>query len=103
MARGQITVETTQLDSVAEKVEGYADSYLREYTSLYSLVTDMQSAWAGVDNTAYTAQIEGFKDDFQKMEKLMRDYAAFLKQTAAKYRAAQADIKTQAQQLATNA
>lgn len=103
MARGQITVETSQLDAAAQKVEGFADNYLSEYTALYTLVNEMQAAWSGTDNTAYTTQIEGFKDDFQKMEKLMREYATFLKESAAKYRAAQADIKSKAQQLATNA
>lgn len=103
MARGQIIVETSQLDAASQKVEGLADKYLSEYTSLYSLISEMQSAWAGADNTAYTTQIEGFKDDFQKMEALMRDYATFLKNTAAKYRSTQSDIKSKAQQLATNA
>lgn len=103
MGLGQIVVETSQLDAVAQKVDGLADKYLSEYTALYTYVTEMQSAWAGTDNTAYTTQIEGFKDDFQRMENLMREYATFLKETAAKYRATQADIKSKAQQLATNA
>ena len=103
MARGQIIVETTQLDAAAQKVDALANKYLSEYTNLYRLVSEMQTAWAGTDNTAYTTQIEGFKDDFQKMEALMHDYATFLKETAAKYRATQIDIKTKAQQLATNA
>lgn len=103
MARGQIIVETTQLDAAAQKVDDLADKYLAEYTALYNAVTEMQSAWSGVDNTAYTNQIGGFKDDFQRMENLMREYSSFLKETANKYRATQADIKTKAQQLATNA
>lgn len=103
MARGQIIVETSQLDTIATNVSDLADKYLAEYTALYKHVSEMQSAWAGADNTAYTTQIEGFKDDFQRMESLMREYASFLKDTASKYRATQADIKSKAQQLQTNA
>ena len=55
MGLGQIVVETSQLDAVAQKVDGLADKYLSEYTALYTYVTEMQSAWAGTDNTAYTS------------------------------------------------
>ena len=103
MARGQIIVETSQLDAISTNVSDLADKYSAEYTTLYKLVSEMQSAWSGVDNTAYTTQIEGFKDDFQKMEALMREYASFLKDTASKYRETQASIISKAQQLQTNA
>lgn len=103
MARGQIIVETSQLDSISTSVSDLADKYLSEYTALYTAVSEMQSAWAGTDNTAYTTQIEGFKDDFQRMEAIMREYASFLKDTANKYRTTQSEIKAKAQQLATNA
>lgn len=103
MARGQIIVDTTQLESVSTKVKDLADKYLAEYTALYNHVQEMQQAWSGTDNAAYTAQIEGFKDDFVKMEGLMREYAEFLESVVTNYRATQDDIKTRAQQLATNA
>lgn len=103
MARGQIIVETSQLDTISTSVSELADKYLAEYTALYTAVSEMQSAWAGTDNTAYTTQIEGFKDDFQKMETLMREYSSFLKDTANRYRTTQSDIKTKAQQLSVNA
>ncbi len=103
MSLGKIIVETSQLDAAAQKVDELADKYSSEYTALYTAVTEMQSSWAGTDNTAYTTQIEGFKDDFQRMEQLMRDYATFLRESAKKYRETQSEIKTKAQQLTTNA
>lgn len=68
MARGQIVVETTQLDSAAGRVEDLANTYNTNYTALFATIQEMQNAWAGVDNTAFTNQIEGFRDDFQRME-----------------------------------
>ncbi len=103
MARGQIIVETTQLDTAAGKVEELATNYFEEYTKLYELVTELQNAWAGADNTAYTNQINEFKDDFQRMKNLMDDYAQFLRETAAKYRSVQEEIKTGAQKLQIDA
>ncbi|MDE6209403.1 MAG: WXG100 family type VII secretion target [Lachnospiraceae bacterium] len=103
MARGKIIVDTAKLDTIAKRVKSLADNYKTEYTKLYSHVSEMQSSWAGADNQAYTAQINGFKDDFQKMENIMRDYAGFLTKTAQKYRATQSDIKAKAKQLAKDA
>ncbi len=99
MARGQIIADTTRLDSTAQSVITLADNYHQEYFALFSSVQQLQSTWEGVDNKAFTEQIEGFRDDFQRMEQLMRDYAEFLKKTAATYRQAQSEIVNAAQTL----
>ena len=99
MARGQTIVETSQLDTTAANIEGLADTYNKNYMALFTAVQEMQAAWAGKDNTAYTTQIEGFRDDFQRMEQLMREYASFLKKSAAAYRQTQADIEAKARTL----
>ena len=89
---GLITVETERLDAVANQVEGYADDYKRAYNDLFTIVKDMKEAWDGKDNVAFTNQIEGFRNDFEKMEKLMRDYAEYLHKCAKTYRDTQDDI-----------
>ena len=99
MARGQIVVETSQLDSAAGRVEDLANTYNTNYNALFSTVQELQNAWSGVDNTAFTNQIEGFRDDFQRMEKLMRDYAAYLRKSAATYRDTQNSIAQSAKTL----
>ena len=70
MARGQIIVETSQLDSAAGRVEDLANTYKTNYNGLFSTVQALQNSWSGTDNTAFTNQIEGFRDDFQRMEQL---------------------------------
>lgn len=67
MAQGKIIVETAQLDAASAKVGELAGIYKGEYEKLYKLVEELQASWAGADNTAYTTQIEGFRDDFEKM------------------------------------
>lgn len=99
MARGQIVVETGQLDSAAGRVEDLANTYNSTYTALFSTVQDLQNAWSGVDNTTFTNQIEGFRDDFQRMEKLMREYATYLRKSAAAYRDTQNSIAQSAKNL----
>lgn len=103
MAQGKIIVETAQLDAASAKVGELAGTYKGEYEKLYKLVEKLQASWAGADNTAYTTQIEGFRDDFEKMYTLMTDYSDFLKTTAKRYRDTQDERKTAAAKLRTNA
>lgn len=98
MARGQIVVDTSRLDSTAAQVDKLADSYESEYIALFGTVKDIRE-WGGKDNEAFTTQIEGFRDDFQRMTQLMRDYAAFLRKAAAAYRETQDNIASQAKTL----
>lgn len=99
MARGQISVETAQLDSTATQIDGLADSYNSSYTTLFNTVQELRNAWEGRDNVAFTSQIEGFRDDFQRMEQLMREYSAFLKKSANAYRETQSNIENSARML----
>lgn len=99
MPRGQIVVETSQLDSTAGRVDQLASTYESEYNALFSLVADMKSAWEGEDNVAFTNQIEGFRDDFQRMTRLMRDYADYLRKAAQTYRDTQDAVAAQARTL----
>ena len=99
MARGQIIVETSQLDTTANQVDQLANDYESEYNALFSTVQDLQNAWAGEDNVAFTTQIEGFRDDFQRMTQLMRDYAAYLRKAAAAYRETRGNVVSQAKTL----
>ena len=54
MAQGKIVVETSRLDSTAAQVERLADQYQSEYGSLFGTVRDLQNAWSGEDNVAFT-------------------------------------------------
>lgn len=99
MAQGKIIVDTSRLDSAASTVEGKADIYNTNYTKLYQLVQNLKTSFDGADYQAFSTQIEGFRDDFQRMEKLMRDYAAYLRKTAATYRETQSSIAAEAKRL----
>ena len=99
MARGKIVVETARLDQTAARVEELAGTYNSTYMKLFQTVQEMQSAWSGEDNVAFTNQIEGFRDDFQRMEQLMKDYAAYIRKVAASYRDTQDSVTASAKTL----
>ncbi|MBD7910194.1 MULTISPECIES: WXG100 family type VII secretion target [Clostridium] len=94
-----ITVDPSKLESAAAKMEQEAADYTRIYTQLFSEVDSMGTDWQGADNIAYTSQIKGFLDDFEKMKKLMEDYATFLRNSAMTYKNTQNEVLTQAKGL----
>ena len=98
MARN-IQVTPEQLESTAGRIEGLAADYKTQYDQLYSETNAMRSTWNGKDNVAFTDQIAGFKDDFEKMHTLMLNYADFLRKSAKAYRDTQDTVVTEARKL----
>lgn len=99
MAQGKIIVETAKLDSTASKVRSLAEEYQSEYNRLYNIMKDMKNVFDGEDSVAIISQIEGFRNDFEAMKKLMDEYAEFLSKAASTYRQTQDDIAARAKQL----
>lgn len=98
MAR-TIQVTPEQLESTAGRIEGLAADYKAQYDQFYSENNAMVSSWNGKDFSAYTDQIAGFKDDFEKMHTLMLNYADFLRKSAKAYRDTQDTVVTEARKL----
>lgn len=88
-----ITVTTQSLNTKAGEVDEKAAEYLSHYESLLNDVTTLTTSdWQGEDATAFRNQVEGFREDFQKMRELMEEYANFLREAATKYDNAQSNM-----------
>ena len=98
MARN-IEVTPELLETTAGKIEGLAAEYKTQYETLYKETNAMASTWNGKDNLAFTDQIAGFKDDFEKMQALMNQYASFLRKSAKAYRQTQDTVVSEARKL----
>ena len=94
-----IKVDPAKLKAAATEIDNLAADYQRAYEQLYTEVQNLAQTWQGKDNLAFTNQIEGFQDDFQKMQNLMIQYAEYLNTTAQNYQDTQDDRVTQAQRL----
>lgn len=99
MAARDIQVTPEQLESTAGRIESMATEYKTQYNQLYNETNAMASTWNGKDNMAFTDQIAGFKDDFEKMYSLMIQYADFLRQSAKAYRETQNTVVSEARKL----
>lgn len=90
-----ITVTPETLESQASKVDGKAADYYNDYIKLLNEVRDMTSTdWKGDDADAFKNKVEAFEADFKKMQELMTDYAAYLRQAAKNYRDTQENVKS---------
>lgn len=96
----KIVVTPQELTNAATAIENLSGEYAQIYTNLFSDVGALQSAWQGKDNQAFTTQIEGFRDDFERMKALMDEYASFLKNAAFNYTNTQDTIAEAATRLA---
>lgn len=95
----KIVVDPQKLTDAANSIDQVIADYKSIYATLFSNVSKLSSAWKGADNVAFTTQIEGFKDDFDKMAKLMEDYSSFLKTSSSTYQSAQDEIVAAAKKL----
>lgn len=89
-----IKVTTEDLRNAASTVDNLAIEYDKEYAALFQDVETLTSTdYTGDDATAFRNQVEGFRDDFNKMKQLMNEYADYLRQAAATYEDTQANVK----------
>ena len=95
-----LKVDTQRLRDQATKVEDEATDYVNTYEKLYQDVeTFTTTDYTGDEGEAFREQIEGFRDDFQKMKKLMDDYASYLRTAAQTYDDTKADSVTKIRSL----
>lgn len=94
-----IKVEPEELRFTAAKIRERCDEYTKAYTQLFNEIEAMSSAWQGVDNIAFTNQIKGFADDFQKMRRFSADYAVLFEKAANVYDDIQNQIANEARVL----
>ena len=81
-----ITVTTQSLTTKAGDVDSKAAEYMSHYEALLNDVNTLTTTdWQGEDATAFRNQVEGLREDFQKMKELMGEYANFLREAAGKY------------------
>ena len=95
----RILVEPVQLENVASIVENRNNEYQRLYHSLFQEVDNISGVWQGEDNIAFTNQIKGFNDDFNRIAIVLSQYTEFLRNSARSYRECQNQLVSQARTL----
>ena len=94
-----IAVDTGDLRSTAAQLTTLASDYDGLYKEVLGKIGDMSASWAEIDSQTYREQVEGFRDDFEKMKTEIDRYADFLIKSANAYEQTQDDAVSQAKSL----
>lgn len=104
MANSDWTVETERLKQAAEEVNTRITKYNQEWQKLYTEVQNLRStAWTGTASETFNSKLEGYRDDFEQMAKVLTSFVDFLKTAAAKYENTEEAVKDAAGELNTGA
>jgi WXG100 family type VII secretion target len=94
----KFTVTPELLEQTASKLDTQKASYRNVYLKVQSEGNTLKSQMSGSANQSYLAQLQGFDDDFKRLEKLLTDYCTYLRSTAKKYRDADNQLANEAKQ-----
>lgn len=94
-------ITSESMRSLAQKLDGLAEEYTSIYTNqLYgTVVGDVKKAWVGEDADAVVNQLEGFRNDFGNIVKVINQYAEHLRKAAQTYDDAQDTLRQEAAKL----
>jgi len=98
---GVIRVTPKELTDSADRVRSDIGRYKNLYDKLYQEINGMKSSWSGEANQTYIKQIDGFKDEFENLQKVLESYVEFLEKSAKVYADTEKAIKDAAAKLTT--
>ncbi|MFB9324992.1 WXG100 family type VII secretion target [Paenibacillus aurantiacus] len=99
MANKAMRVETTTLKKSAEFIEDKTAKYEAEYNKIYTEIENLRVSWSGQSSDALNKQLAGYKNDFQELAKVLKEYAKHLKTTAEKIEKTEESLKNAASKL----
>lgn len=96
MATNTFDVTPEELESSASKIEGKCSEFGKAYQSIYTATTDLRVKYKGEASDTFNTRIESYKNDFQAVEKALKNYVQFLREYAAKMKQTENELKSKA-------
>lgn len=94
-----IKVTPEELIKMAGTVESWAGEYRTIVSDINNAANDLQQTWGGEANAEYVNRLNGFQDDFNRLDTLLRQFSDYLKSTGQKYLNTEETIKSSASSL----
>lgn len=101
MSNANMRVETTDLRKSAELINDKTARYEAEYAKMYSEIANLRVTWQGQSSDTFNKQIEGYRNDFEELARVLKSYSEFLKTTADKIEKTENAIKDAAGNLSS--
>ncbi len=98
----QWAVTTENLVRSADKIETKTKAYNSEWNKLYTELQSLKSSqWQGIASDTFNSKLEGYKNDFEAMSKILLSYVTYLKSAADNYVKTEEALKDAATRLYT--
>jgi len=95
-------VTTERLESSALFIEEKTSQYNSEWAKLYSELQNLRSSqWQGIASETFNSKLEGYRNDFEELSRILISYAEFLKSAANNYKSTEEQLKEAAGNLYT--
>ena len=79
-------VTTENLVDSANAIEDKTAKYNSEWNKLYTELQSLKSSqWEGIASDTFNSKLEGYRNDFDEMAKVLMEYANYLKTAAENY------------------
>ena len=80
MASTVFDVTPEVIKASANKIEGETKEFIKDYQDIYNAVADLRVTYKGEASDTFNKRIEGYKNDFAKAEKTLKEYVQFLRE-----------------------
>ncbi|OPY59244.1 MAG: hypothetical protein A4E55_00297 [Pelotomaculum sp. PtaU1.Bin035] len=78
-------VEPQRLNNSAKVINDKVSEYNREVAGIYSAIDNLAVEWKGQTSDTFKQQIEGYRNDFDKIAEILTGYSNMLVKAATKY------------------
>lgn len=85
MMANKFSVETQSLKKSSQVIEDKTARYDAEVAKLYAEIANLRIEWQGQSSDTFNEKIEGYRNDFDELAKILREYSTFLRNTADRY------------------
>jgi WXG100 family type VII secretion target len=94
-----VKIDTAEVEKISAEMNKLIQEYQRKYNEVYTNATEMGAIWDGEAKKTYMQRIEGFRNDFEKMVKVLSNYSSKLGIIAKRYKEAEENAKNLASKL----
>lgn len=81
----KFSVETQALKKSSQVIDDKTARYDAEIAKLYAEIANLRVEWQGQSSNTFNEKIEGYRNDFEELAKILREYSTFLRNTANHY------------------
>lgn len=95
----RLQIDTAKVEQVSTQMNDLIQRYRQKYAEVYANANQMSAIWDGEAKKTYMQKLEGFRNDFEKMVKVLANYSTKLGIIAKRYKEAEEQAKSLASKL----